>query len=519
MSCVRIGGLEAFADDIRIPLKYGVDQCVGDTICAGGIMYGQRTIPAIARLLQGHPRGRRTRRAVPQLRQPDGDEHLGRRSTTAASRPSASATACSTAGARSPRSSASHRTPTCEYVCSGINHQTWYIDINAEGREIEPRRADRRLRGAPGLLAAGKGPHRRAEALRLLLDRIATATSPNTCPGTASARTRSTAGSTCPTGSTARPAATCATRPRRRNWFETDFPKFLEDAGKPLVRVRAHRRARQPHHRGAGDRAHLSRPLQRQQQGRHHQPARRLPSSRAPASSTASASTWSPASPCRGLRRHLLCLDHRPAHERRRRDDRRRRPAEARRAARPAGRRHLHPRRGLADGRRDARRPGAMAAAVRGRHRPPPSAACATPRSRPATGKAPPASRSARSRSCARRKPPRPPRPKASAPAASPDAAVPPTTGAGQAGHRAPLDRAVSAAASPAPARPARRPRQRQGQRPGQEATAAKRRKTLSIDSINVESQSLTTRYATHSAPEVDPGTSLAGCAAPAPPL
>ena len=46
MSCVRIGGLEAFADDIRIPLKYGVDQCVGDTICAGGIMYGQRGIPA-----------------------------------------------------------------------------------------------------------------------------------------------------------------------------------------------------------------------------------------------------------------------------------------------------------------------------------------------------------------------------------------------------------------------------------------------------------------------------------------
>jgi alpha-galactosidase len=45
--CVRIGGLEAFAEDIRIPLTYGVDQCVGDTICAGGIMYGQRSIPAI----------------------------------------------------------------------------------------------------------------------------------------------------------------------------------------------------------------------------------------------------------------------------------------------------------------------------------------------------------------------------------------------------------------------------------------------------------------------------------------
>jgi alpha-galactosidase len=35
MNEVRIGGWRPFADDIRIPLKYGVDQCVGDTICAG----------------------------------------------------------------------------------------------------------------------------------------------------------------------------------------------------------------------------------------------------------------------------------------------------------------------------------------------------------------------------------------------------------------------------------------------------------------------------------------------------
>ncbi len=47
ISMVRQGGLEAFQTDIDIPLKYGVDQCVGDTICAGGIMYAQRTIHAL----------------------------------------------------------------------------------------------------------------------------------------------------------------------------------------------------------------------------------------------------------------------------------------------------------------------------------------------------------------------------------------------------------------------------------------------------------------------------------------
>ena len=47
VNCTRIGGLEGFQLDIDIPLKYGVDQCVGDTLCAGGIMYGQRNIPQI----------------------------------------------------------------------------------------------------------------------------------------------------------------------------------------------------------------------------------------------------------------------------------------------------------------------------------------------------------------------------------------------------------------------------------------------------------------------------------------
>jgi alpha-galactosidase len=47
ISTIRQGGLEAFQTDIDIPLKYGVDQCVGDTLCAGGLMYAQRTIPAL----------------------------------------------------------------------------------------------------------------------------------------------------------------------------------------------------------------------------------------------------------------------------------------------------------------------------------------------------------------------------------------------------------------------------------------------------------------------------------------
>lgn len=47
INAVRIGMLEAFEKDIEVALRYGVDQCVGDTLCAGGIMYGQRGINAM----------------------------------------------------------------------------------------------------------------------------------------------------------------------------------------------------------------------------------------------------------------------------------------------------------------------------------------------------------------------------------------------------------------------------------------------------------------------------------------
>ncbi|GAC1368652.1 MAG: alpha-glucosidase/alpha-galactosidase [Ktedonobacteraceae bacterium] len=47
ISTIRQGGLAAFQLDIDIPLQYGVDQCVGDTLCVGGLMYAQRTIPAL----------------------------------------------------------------------------------------------------------------------------------------------------------------------------------------------------------------------------------------------------------------------------------------------------------------------------------------------------------------------------------------------------------------------------------------------------------------------------------------
>lgn len=45
---VQVGGVDAFKWDYEIPLKYGVDQCIGDSLGPGGVMRGLRSIPVLA---------------------------------------------------------------------------------------------------------------------------------------------------------------------------------------------------------------------------------------------------------------------------------------------------------------------------------------------------------------------------------------------------------------------------------------------------------------------------------------
>ena len=44
---IQVGGLDAFELDYKIPLKYGVDQCIGDTMGPGGVLRALRTIPVL----------------------------------------------------------------------------------------------------------------------------------------------------------------------------------------------------------------------------------------------------------------------------------------------------------------------------------------------------------------------------------------------------------------------------------------------------------------------------------------
>src|SRR4030081_4167432 len=46
INSIEVAGLDSVEPDYEIPLKYGVDQCIGDTIRPGGIFKALRTGPA-----------------------------------------------------------------------------------------------------------------------------------------------------------------------------------------------------------------------------------------------------------------------------------------------------------------------------------------------------------------------------------------------------------------------------------------------------------------------------------------
>lgn len=134
ISCVRVGGLDAYAHDIRVPLKYGVDQCVGDTICAGGILYGQRNVPVILDFCKdirevAEPGARLLNYANPMAINTWAANDYGKVETIGL---------CHGVQHGGEQIADLFGVPPQEvdYVCAGINHQTWYLDVRVGGRPI-----------------------------------------------------------------------------------------------------------------------------------------------------------------------------------------------------------------------------------------------------------------------------------------------------------------------------------------------------------------------------------------------
>jgi alpha-galactosidase len=251
INCARIGGLEAFATDIEIPLAYGIDQCVGDTLCAGGIMYAQRNIPQLLEfqrdmaavcnttrdggvlfLNYANPMAMNTWAALDAYEAGEGVDTVGLCHGVQGSHHTIGHALAAYHGDEDELAQVGLN-GMCEILAAGINHQTWIVGIRYKGRAI----------GGDELLAAIEAHRAYAKTEKCRIDVLR----------------RFGYWSTESNGHLSEYLPWYRKRPREirkwistdfwingetggylracregRNWFETDFPKWLAEAGKPI---------------------------------------------------------------------------------------------------------------------------------------------------------------------------------------------------------------------------------------------------------------------------------------------
>jgi len=136
MVTVQVGGLEAYAHDIEIPARYGVDQCVGDTLGPGGVFRGLRTIPLLLDICREMDGSCRPEALLLNYSNPmaitcwaiatTGRPHVG---------------LCHSVQGTSRMLAHWIGAPYDEvsYHVAGINHQAWFLEFRHEGQDAYPR--------------------------------------------------------------------------------------------------------------------------------------------------------------------------------------------------------------------------------------------------------------------------------------------------------------------------------------------------------------------------------------------
>lgn len=136
INCIEVSGPDCVAWDNDIPLKYGVDQCIGDTIGPGGLFKALRTIPAFLDIL------RDAEELCPNALVLNYTNPMSML-CTAAGRVSA----LPVIGLCHSVQGTSHLLakyagvpyPEMQWQCAGINHLAWFTECTHKGRDLYPR--------------------------------------------------------------------------------------------------------------------------------------------------------------------------------------------------------------------------------------------------------------------------------------------------------------------------------------------------------------------------------------------
>jgi len=132
---LQIGGIEAFRVDYEIPLSFGVDQCIGDTLGPGGIFRGLRTIPVLLEIAK------------------DMEELCPNALMLNYANPMAANCLALGKASRVRFVGLCHGVQTTldlisryvgvpkseiDFLCAGINHMAWFLKLEKDGRDLYP---------------------------------------------------------------------------------------------------------------------------------------------------------------------------------------------------------------------------------------------------------------------------------------------------------------------------------------------------------------------------------------------
>ncbi len=136
ISTIEVSGTECVKHDNDIPLRYGIDQCIGDTIGPGGIMKALRTLPPFLDILKDA--GELCPDAIiMNYTNPMSIMTLG----MARSVPQPGIGLCHSVQGTSKRLASIAGVPYEEmrWSCGGINHMSWFTRLEHRGCDLYPR--------------------------------------------------------------------------------------------------------------------------------------------------------------------------------------------------------------------------------------------------------------------------------------------------------------------------------------------------------------------------------------------
>lgn len=133
---VQVGGLDAFGFDYEIPLRYGVDQCIGDSLGPGGVMRGLRSIPVLAGIVADMEAVANPGAILLNYTNPMGAccHALGKLSNVPY------IGLCHGVQTTLDLISGYVDVPKSEidFLCAGINHMAWFLKLEHAGKDLYP---------------------------------------------------------------------------------------------------------------------------------------------------------------------------------------------------------------------------------------------------------------------------------------------------------------------------------------------------------------------------------------------